>query len=70
MTRQVLFVGGHTHTLSPLRDALHKEPYEIVLLDGSSAAYAYLAERKASVVVADENLGQVRGADFLAEVQK
>jgi DNA-binding NarL/FixJ family response regulator len=70
MTRQVLFVGGHAQTLTPLKEALHKEPYEIVLVESASHAHAYLADRKASVVVADENLGSVRGADFLTEVQK
>ncbi len=70
MTRQVLFVGGQEQTLVPLKDALHKEPYEIVMVETAMQAHAYLADRKASVVVADENLGAVRGADFLTEVQK
>jgi DNA-binding NarL/FixJ family response regulator len=70
MTRQVLFVGGQLQTLSPLREALHKEPYEIVLLEDAERAHAHLVAHKVSVVVADENLGAARGADFLTEVQK
>ena len=70
MTRQVLCVGGQAQTLAPLKEALHKEPYEIVMVDSAASALAYLADRKASVVVCDENLGSVRGADFLTEVQK
>jgi DNA-binding NarL/FixJ family response regulator len=70
MTRHVLFVGGQGQTLTLLRDALHKEPYGIVMVENAIAAQAYLADHKVSVVVADENLGPARGADFLAEVQK
>lgn len=70
MTRRVLFVGGEAETLAPLHAALHKEPYEIATVAGVAEAQAFLAEQKASVIVADENLGQVRGADFLTEIQK
>ncbi len=70
MTRQVLCVGGQEQILLPLKEALHKEPYEIVLVETAALAHAYLADRKASVVLADENLGPIRGADFLAEVQR
>ncbi len=70
MTRRVLFVGGDERTLIPLKEALHKEPYEIVGSPDAASAHTYLSESKVSVVVADEHLGQVRGADFLAEVQK
>ncbi len=70
MTRRVLFVGGDADTLSPLHAALHKEPYEIVSVATSMEALSFLADTKASVIVADENLGQVRGADFLTEIQK
>lgn len=70
MTRRVLFVGGDVGTLSPLHAALHKEPYEILRVATVTEALAVLADKKASVIVADENLGQVRGADFLTEVQK
>jgi len=70
MTRTVLFVGGDPETLTPLHAALHKEPYELTTVGTAMDAHAYLADRKASVIVANENLGDVRGADFLAEIQK
>lgn len=70
MTRRVLFVGGDPNLLTPLKAALSKEPYEISHVATPQEATSSLAETKASVIVADERLADMRGADFLAEVQR
>ncbi len=70
MRRQVLFVGGNQESLAQLRASLHKEPYDILSVSTAMEGHSHLADNKVSVVVADENLDQVRGADFLSDIQK
>lgn len=70
MSKRVLFVGGDREAVLQMQAALHKEPYEIAHVTDEAEAFTFLRETKASVVVADENMPNGRGADFLTEVQK
>lgn len=70
MTRRVLFVGGNPELLAPLQAALSKEPYEILAITTVAEALSFLSANKVSVVVADEHLDAIRGADFLTDVQR
>lgn len=70
MTRRILFVGGDQEIVAQLTGALHQEPYKIAAVNSVEEARSSLAQEHASVVVAQEKIGQIRGADFLAELQK
>lgn len=70
MSRRVLFVGGEEGAFVAMKQALAKEPYELCHVDDEALAYVFLREKRASVVVAEENLPQGRAADFLAEVRQ
>lgn len=70
MKRKILFVGGNAVEISQVKQALHQEPYDIVVTSTVDEARAKLDTAHFSVVIANETLGKVRGADFLAEVQK
>lgn len=70
MMRQVLFVGGQVRLLLPLKEALYKEPYELVLVENVHQAQAHLATHPVGAVIAEENLAAASGADFLAEVRR
>lgn len=55
-------------TASQIQAALHQEPYELAAVTTATEARAALSASRVSVVVAHENLSDMRGADFLAEV--
>jgi len=66
----VLFVDDEPELLDGLRDALRKEPYEIVTATSPSEGLRVLHERRIDVVVSDERMPGVSGADFLAFVRQ
>ncbi len=70
MKRKILFVGGNAAEISQTQQALHQEPYDIVVTATAEEARSQLSSHSFSVVVANENLERTRGADFLADVQK
>jgi DNA-binding NarL/FixJ family response regulator len=70
MKRKILFVGGNAAEISQTQQALHQEPYEILVTATVEEARVQLAGARISVVIANETIGKTRGADFLAEVQK
>ncbi len=70
MKRKILFVGCKFDEISQVQKALHQEPYDIIVSTTASDAKSQLTSSTFSVVVANETLEAMRGADFLAEVQK
>ncbi len=70
MTRKVLFVDDEPEVIAGIQSALHKEPYEILSASGGDEGLRVLEEQQVDVVVSDEEMPGMRGADFLAEVQK
>lgn len=70
MKRKILFVGGNAVEISQTKQALHQEPYEIIAARTVDEARERLESAHFSVVIANETVGKIRGADFLADVQK
>ena len=66
----VLFVDDEQALLDGIRNALRKEPYEIVTANSASKGLSVLHERRVDVVVSDERMPGVTGTDFLAFVRQ
>jgi two-component system probable response regulator PhcQ len=71
MTREqtVLLVDDDPHLLAALRRALRHEPYELVLADTAGAALYLLATTPVDVLVTDQRMPGMSGAEFLTKVR-
>jgi DNA-binding NtrC family response regulator len=66
----VLFVDDEPAVLEGFRDAFRREAFEVVTAPSALTALEILAARRIDVVVSDECMPQLSGADFLAMVRK
>src|SRR5436190_341918 len=69
-TNTVLFVDDEPAILEGIGVVLRKEPYEIVTAAGPIKALEILASRRVDVVVSDERMPNMSGAEFLARVRE
>jgi two-component system probable response regulator PhcQ len=67
---QVLLVDDEPEVISAIKEALFQEPYEIVGVEDPVEALRLLASRPFDVVVADEKMPNMGGAEFLAVVRR
>jgi two-component system, probable response regulator PhcQ len=65
----VLLVDDDPHLLSALRRALRFEPYEVLLAETAGAALWLLASSRVDVLVTDQRMPGMSGAEFLAKVR-
>ena len=66
----VLFVDDEPAVLEGFRDAFRREEFEVVTAESAFSALEILAARHIDVVVSDECMPQLSGAEFLARVRK
>lgn len=67
---RILLVDDEPSITATLAIALRKEPWEIVTATGGEAGLQLLQQRAASVVISDERMPGMSGADFLTCVAK
>jgi adenylate cyclase len=66
----VLFVDDEPAILEGFRDSFRRETFEVVTAASALSALEILAARHVAVVVSDECMPQLSGAEFLARVRK
>ena len=66
----VLFVDDEREVTSGIRLALRKEPYEVLIANSAKAGLALLQEKTIDVVISDERMPEMGGAEFLTIVRK
>ncbi len=66
----VLFVDDEPALLEGLRNALRKEPFEVLTAGSASEGLALLHARRVDVVVSDQRMPGVSGTEFLAFVRQ
>jgi DNA-binding NtrC family response regulator len=66
----VLFVDDEPAILEGFRDSFRREAFEVVTAESAFSALEILAARQIDVVVSDECMPQLSGAEFLARVRK
>jgi DNA-binding NarL/FixJ family response regulator len=67
---QVLLVDDEPEVISAIKEALFHEPYEMVGVGDPVEALRLLANKPFDVVVADEKMPNMGGAEFLAAVRR
>jgi len=70
MEHAVLIVDDEPKIFQALRRALHREPYELLFAESGDAALQMLAERRVDVIVADENMPNMKGSVLLARCKQ
>jgi DNA-binding NtrC family response regulator len=65
----VLLVDDDAHLLASLRRALRAEPYTIVVAGSPAEALGLLASRPVDVVLTDQHMPGMSGAEFLVRVR-
>ena len=65
----VLLVDDDPHLLAALRRALRHEPYEVVLAETADAALWLLGTTAVDVLVTDQRMPGMSGAEFLTKVR-
>lgn len=68
MNSRVLLVDDEANVLSAIKRALMDEPYEIVTAGSGEEALRIMAAERFKVVVSDERMPGLSGADFLSRV--
>jgi two-component system probable response regulator PhcQ len=69
LEQTVLLVDDDPHLLAGLRRALRSEPYEVVLAETAGAALNLLATTSVDVLVTDQRMPGMSGAEFLTTVR-
>jgi len=67
---KILIVDDEPHVTEALKRALRREPYEVLSVNSASAGLKVLATNDISVVVSDEQMPNMSGSEFLAEVRR
>lgn len=67
--QSVLLVDDDARLLAALRRALHYEPYELLIAESADAALRLLATTPVDVLVTDQRMPGMWGAEFLARVR-
>ena len=70
MDYAVLFVDDEPAVLDGLRKALRKAPFQIYTAPSGRLALELMSEQDIAVVVSDERMPEMSGADFLARVRR
>ncbi len=69
MAETVLFVDDEPLVTEGLKRALHKEPYDIICANSAREALDILERRQVAVVISDEQMPGMGGADLLSTVK-
>ncbi|MDD2309119.1 MAG: response regulator [Desulfuromonadaceae bacterium] len=69
MKNRILLVDDESNVLSALKRALFDEPLEITSATSAEAALEIMAKDQFKVVVSDERMIGMQGAEFLAQVR-
>jgi DNA-binding NtrC family response regulator len=67
--QSVLLVDDDARLLAALRRTLHYEPYELLLAESADAALRLLSTTPVDVLVTDQRMPGMSGAEFLARVR-
>jgi len=70
MGHKVLFVDDEPRVLAALTRSLRKEPFEIVTANSAEEALRFMRSETVDVVVSDQQMPGMKGADFLALVSR
>jgi DNA-binding NtrC family response regulator len=70
MSNTVLLVDDEPMVYQAMRRTLHREPYELLYAESAEQALEMLAERPVDVVIADENMPNMKGTALLARVRQ
>ena len=70
MPHKILLVDDEPHVTEALKRTLHTEPYEILSANSANEALQILAREPVTVVISDERMPGMRGAEFLARVYR
>lgn len=70
MSGTVLLVDDESSVLSALKRALRSEPYEVVSEQSAEAAIERMKSEAFKVVISDERMPGIQGAEFLAIVRE
>jgi two-component system, probable response regulator PhcQ len=70
MKHSVLIVDDEQSTRGLMKEALEREPYELLMADSAEKALEILESRQVDVVVSDEMMPGMAGSEFLALVRK
>jgi two-component system, probable response regulator PhcQ len=68
MPHKVLFVDDEPNVTAALKRALREQPFEVLTASSAKEALQILASQPVDVVVSDEQMPGMSGADFLARV--
>ncbi len=70
MPHKILLVDDEPHVTEALKRTLHKEPYEVLSANSANEALQILAREPVAVVISDERMPGMPGAEFLAIVYR
>jgi len=70
MTHKILLVDDEPHVIEGLKRILHNEPYKILSANYANEALQILTQEPVSVVISDEKMPGLQGAEFLAMVYR
>lgn len=66
----ILFVDDESEVTRGIRLALRKEPYKVLVANSAKDGLALLQQKKIDVVISDERMPEMGGAEFLTIVRK
>ncbi|MDD2734236.1 MAG: response regulator [Desulfuromonadaceae bacterium] len=69
MNDRILLVDDESHVLSALKRALFDEPLDIVSVTSAEEALEIMKTKRFKVVISDERMLGMQGAEFLAQVK-
>jgi two-component system probable response regulator PhcQ len=70
MAHKILLVDDEPHVTEALKRTLYQEPYEVLSANSAKEALQILAREPISVVITDERMPGMQGAEFLAVVYR
>ena len=70
MAHKILLVDDEPHVTEALKRTLHREPYEVLSANSAKEALQILAREPIAVVITDERMPGMQGAEFLAVVYR
>lgn len=70
MKVKVLFVDDEPNVTAGIRRNLKGQPYDVFCAESANEAMNFLARQEVDVVVSDERMPEMSGADFLTEVRE
>ena len=70
MVNRILLVDDESAVLSSLRRSLHHEPFVIITSSSADEALDIMKEQEFKVIISDERMVGMQGAEFLAQVRQ